>query len=195
MRKIPTLFMRNRDTDNRVRDEVDPECQWVIDGEGYATQKHDGTCCMVRDEKLYKRYELRPGKEPPEDFEPAGDVDENTGKQQGWVPVGKGPEDKWHREAMETLVYRSGPENNKDGTYELCGPRVQGNPEGFERHVLVQHGSISMKAPRSFDELRDWLAERDIEGIVWHHPDGRMCKIKKRDFGLKRKPDNQAQGE
>ena len=24
----------------------------------------------------------------------------------------------------------------------------------------------------------------DIEGIVWHHPDGRMAKIKRRDFGL-----------
>jgi hypothetical protein len=26
----------------------------------------------------------------------------------------------------------------------------------------------------------------NIEGIVWHHPDGRMAKLKLRDFGVKR---------
>jgi len=35
--------------------------------------------------------------------------------------------------------------------------------------------------------FREWLKGRDIEGLVFHHPDGRMAKIKKRDFGLKRK--------
>jgi len=35
--------------------------------------------------------------------------------------------------------------------------------------------------------LREWFKGRDIEGLVFHHPDGRMAKIKKRDFGLKRK--------
>jgi hypothetical protein len=30
------------------------------------------------------------------------------------------------------------------------------------------------------------LAGKDIEGIVWHHSDGRMAKIKLRDFGHKR---------
>ena len=24
-----------------------------------------------------------------------------------------------------------------------------------------------------------------VEGIVWHHPDGRMVKIKRKDFGFK----------
>lgn len=44
--------------------------------------------------------------------------------------------------------------------------------------------------PRTVSELRDWLSSRDIEGLVFQHPDGRMAKIKKRDFGLPRKPDN-----
>lgn len=26
----------------------------------------------------------------------------------------------------------------------------------------------------------------NVEGVVWHHPDGRMVKIKTRDFGLTR---------
>jgi hypothetical protein len=42
-------------------------------------------------------------------------------------------------------------------------------------------------APRTFNELREWLSGMDIEGIVFHHPDGRMAKIKKRDFGIRRK--------
>lgn len=29
------------------------------------------------------------------------------------------------------------------------------------------------------------LVENVIEGLVWHHDDGRMAKIKRRDFGLK----------
>ena len=40
--------------------------------------------------------------------------------------------------------------------------------------------------PRTFDGLREWLHDRDIEGLVFHHPDGRMAKIKLRDFGMKR---------
>jgi hypothetical protein len=31
----------------------------------------------------------------------------------------------------------------------------------------------------------DGQTHKDIEGIVWHHPDGRMVKIKKKDFGYK----------
>jgi len=74
------------------------------------------------------------------------------------------------------------------GTLELLGPNIQGNPEKLEMNVLVQHSCIIdyPDAPRTFEALRDWLAGKDIEGLVWHHPDGRMAKIKLRDFGLKR---------
>lgn len=45
------------------------------------------------------------------------------------------------------------------------------------------------KTPEAvFQQLVDFLSDRDTEGIVWHHPDGRMCKIKKRDLGLPRLP-------
>jgi hypothetical protein len=77
----------------------------------------------------------------------------------------------------------------QDGTYELVGPKVQGNPERYERHTLIRHANaqIFQNAPREFNDLRSWLTDKDIEGIVFHHPDGRMGKIKKRDFGLARK--------
>jgi len=177
MKKIISLYQRNYDGDHLVRDEVVPGAEWVPAGEGAATRKWDGTCCLVRDGKLWKRYEVKPGGKPPQNFEPANDVDAATGKQQGWVPVGDGPEDRWHKEAFS---------GEPDGTYELLGPKVQGNPDGFERHVLVPHGKQIVDAPRTFDALKAWLAETNIEGVVWHHPDGRMVKIKVKDFGVKR---------
>jgi hypothetical protein len=36
--------------------------------------------------------------------------------------------------------------------------------------------------PRDFDGLREYLASFNGEGIVFHHPDGRMVKIRRTDF-------------
>jgi hypothetical protein len=180
MQKIISLYQRNYDTDRLVREEVVPGAEWVLAGEGTATRKWDGTCCLVRNGNLYKRYEVKRGNKPPKNFEPACDVDPRTGKQQGWLPVGNGPEDQWHREAFPSSVVLF------DGTYELVGPKVQGNPERQSCHVLIPHGAHEVDAPRSFVALREWLRTADIEGVVWHHPDGRMVKIKARDFGWKR---------
>ena len=181
MQKIISLFQRNYDGDRLVRNEVVPGAEWVLAGEGEATIKFDGTCCLVRDGKLFKRYEVKRGKKPPANFEPASEVDEKTGKQQGWVPIGDGPEDRWHREAFATVL--------PDGTYELCGPKIQGNPEGFKSHILVPHGAelLPDDCPRTYDGLKEYLKDAGIEGVVWYHPDGRMVKIKAKDFGLKRK--------
>jgi hypothetical protein len=75
-----------------------------------------------------------------------------------------------------------------DGTYELVGPKIQGNPENALRNVLVKHGECPLEnVPRDFVGIKAYLPERDIEGIVWHHPDGRMAKIKAKDFGIRRK--------
>jgi hypothetical protein len=181
MKKIVSLFQRNYEGDRQVRDEIVPGAEWVAAGEGVATRKYDGTCCLIRNGKLYKRYEVQKGKQPPANFEPANDVDTNTGKQQGWLPVGDGPEDVYHREAFAGRSLA-------EGSYELLGPKIQGNPEAAAKHTLVAHAQADqlLDCPRTFAELREYLRTRDIEGIVWHHPDGRMVKIKARDFGIKR---------
>lgn len=197
MKKIISLFQRNYDDDRLVRNEVVPGAEWVLDGLGTATRKFDGTCCLIRDGKLYKRYEIKVGGKAPPNFESANEVDEATGKQQGWVPVGDGPDDKWHRVGLDNLlatqegrvlepeVYLA--EGDLDGTYELCGPKIQGNQEKLLYHTLIPHGCEKLPlAPRNYDGIKDFLSTADIEGIVWHHEDGRMAKIKKRDFGFKR---------
>lgn len=180
MKKTPTIFDRDWNGDrSRVVNQPHPDCGWVFAGEGIPTRKIDGTSSLIRDGALFKRRELKRGEKAPPAFEVA-DTDAETGKTVGWVPVGDGPEDCWHREAFSADL--------ADGTYELVGPKVQGNPEGYATHTLVRHDSLGITdpVPRDFDGLASWLAGRDIEGLVFHHPDGRMAKIKLRDFGLKR---------
>lgn len=182
MKKIISLFARNYDGDHLVRNEVVPGAEWVLAGEGIPTPKFDGTCCRWHDDTLWKRHELKAGKPAPEGFVAAQDADPVTGDIPGWVPVGDSPADRWHREALENTIGQMSP-----GTYELIGPKVQGNPERTDKHMLVPHGKRELDSvPRDFNGIREYLRGRDIEGIVWHHPDGRMVKIKGRDFGFKR---------
>lgn len=181
MKKIKTIFKRNPENMREILPEVTPGCEWVFEGEGVATRKYDGSCCMVRDGKLYKRREVKEGKQIPADFEEE-DFDKNTGKRFGWVPVTDSPEDKYHNEAFCPGL--------PDGTYELLGPKIQRNMEGEESHRLQAHSEAQKleDCPREFDSLALWFKSMDIEGVVWHHPDGRMAKIKLRDFGVKRAP-------
>ena len=185
MRKIPTLFKRDFSNNGVIIDTYSDDVAWVVLGEGVATRKYDGTCCLVRNGKLLKRYELKPGRTAPPDFE-LEDEDELTGKKMGWVEVGWGSEDKWHREAI------TGGNPDKvdlpDGTYELLGPKVQGNPEHVDKYYFQKHSDAEVleNVPVGFEELKEYLTDKDIEGIVWHHPDGRMVKVKKKDYRLKR---------
>lgn len=189
MKKIPTIFIRDwQGNKSLVTQEPNPECNWVFNGEGVPTRKWDGTSCLVKDRVLYKRYELKSGKTPPDGFFPAQEVDSETGKQPGWVPVGDGPDDKAYREAVQP----DRPSNVvlfADGTYELVGPKVQSNPDGYAQHTLVRHGEHILHQvttlPKTYDAFKTYLEFNAIEGIVWHHPDGRMAKLKARDMGLK----------
>ena len=60
MKKTPTIFVRDMSKQPAL---VTPEwkhgCEWVRDGEGVPTLKVDGTCCMVRDGKYFKRREVK----------------------------------------------------------------------------------------------------------------------------------------
>lgn len=54
MHKTPSVFLRNPENMNEMTREVNPLCQWVLDGEGVATRKYDGNCVML-DEDGHKR--------------------------------------------------------------------------------------------------------------------------------------------
>lgn len=179
MKKIPTVFTRDESTNRRyVTSEVAAGCEWVLAGEGVPTRKYDGTCVMLAlGGNWWARREVKPGKGAPEDFVEI-EHDDVTGKTVGWEPIQESSFAKWHADA---LAY---PQRRLPGTYELCGPKVNSDPERYLEHVLIEHANAELLpgVPRDFDGLRDWLLGHEYEGIVWHHPDGRMAKLKRRDF-------------
>jgi len=262
MKKINTLYRKNPENLSMVVNMVDPDNNWVLEGDGIATRKTDGTASAIIDSEIYKRYDarLKTGKqltrmnyyidvlevgvevakvsnkkftdlshidtivefvihpvtnhkaarlenngivdirglkptdpvlqknyykEVPVGAIPCQEPDNITGHWPHWVKCERNnPEDKFHFEAfdkMETII---------NGTYELCGEKVQGNPEKVTGHVLIKHGGEVLPITDfSFDGLKTYLSdpELDIEGIVFHHKiDDRMCKIRKVDFGIKR---------
>ena len=119
MKKIPTIFNRNYNP-CRVFNMQHPDCDWVFNGEGVATRKWDGTCCMIKDGEYLKRRCVKMGKPIPLNFIKE-EFQESTGKRFGWVPVTE--EDKWHIEALRSI--------NPDGMYELIGPKIQGKGDTY----------------------------------------------------------------
>lgn len=188
MQKVITLFKRDYEGTRLVFDELVEGAEWVTAGEGRATEKIDGTSCLIRDGQLFKRYDAKKGKTPPADFEPAQDEpDPVTGHWPGWIPVGDGPEDKWHRQAWDGIKGAVEAGLYKESTYELIGPKVQGNKYQLTEHKFRLHGDVTLEdVPRNFEDLKRYLEDHpQYEGIVWHHPDGRLVKLKRRDFGFR----------
>ena len=187
MKKIPTLFKRTEDR-RHVTDEVTPGCEWVLNGEGVATRKWDGTCVRIgrtwHDGPLVTietRREVKPGKTPPA-FWVEVDHDETTGKRVGWEPYQQSGFAKFIDEAINTD--EPDPDEWPEGTYELIGPKINGNPDNHDAHVLRRHGLVKVPGwtGRSFEDIRRAVTGLSWEGVVFHHPDGRMAKIKRRDF-------------
>lgn len=89
-----------------------------------ATRKYDGTACAIIDGLLYKRYDVKKGKAVPKFAIPCQEPDHITGHWPHWVLCQRdNPADKYHFEGLDNL------DRKEDGTYELCGPKIQGNPE------------------------------------------------------------------
>ena len=191
MKKIPTLFERDPENKQLVINKITPGCEWISEIPAVARRKYDGACCAIIDGKLYKRRVIKGRERVPGNFRIV-DVIPNFEKGDtlcGWIPITDDPTDQYFREGYQNgCAEESLQKELADGTYELLGPKVQGNPEGYSMHVLFPHAytEVLINAPRDYDALKHYLERRDIEGIVFAHNDGRMAKIKKRDFGLKR---------
>lgn len=187
MKKISTLYKKNPENLGLVINEINPENQWVFDGEGIPTRKYDGTACAVIDGLLYKRYDVKKGRKVPDGAIPCQEADEITGHHPHWLLCSHNEaSDKYFFEGYNSLAELGKVE---DGTYELIGEKVQGNPEKIKEHHLIKHGITVLKLPAlEFEALKQYLVnpENDIEGIVFHHKtDSRMCKLRKSDFGIK----------
>lgn len=194
MKKIPTLFKRTFDENNvvSITNEVTEGLEGILDGEGIATVKWDGACVMVKNGMLYKRYDAKNGKTPPEGAIPCCDPDPVTGHWPHWVVCDYAKsEDKWLCEAylkaqdhMMSLERRV-----EDGTYEVIGPKFQGNPYNLNDNIMLPHGSEPIRelnyGTRTFERIRHYLETHNVEGIVFWKDGKPVCKIKRTDFGLK----------
>lgn len=201
MRKIPTVFQRDPADRRYLLPEVTPGCEWVLDGEGIATRKYDGTCVarlqlnpMDYDARWYARREVKPGNLPPEGWQ-CIETDLVTGKSVGWEPIENSPFAKFHAQALKNFPGQI----LTPGTFELFGPKINGNPEQVVAHCLIRHAEAEILPEffeqhkmRSFSSIRRTVQAYipyNCEGIVYHHPDGRMAKIKVRDFPQERNSD------
>ncbi len=206
MKKISTFFKKDPNDLGRVIDEINPENQWVIDGNAISTRKFDGIATSIIDGNIHKRLDVKKGKTPPQGAIPCQEADKITGHHPHWVKCDRSnPADKIFFEAFDLLAeqfkdkYQDGSFTNSDidGTYELCGETISTerfkpklNVEGITGHQLIKHGSETLFITNlSFEGIKAFLQDEnnDIEGIVFHHKtDGRMCKIRKKDFGIER---------
>jgi hypothetical protein len=189
MQKIPTCFQRG--ADHFVTGVITRGCEWVLAGEGIPTRKWDGTCTMFDGTSWWARREVQPGKPSPANFRPIG-ADDTTGRTVGWEPIEQSGFAKWHAEAVTDQEAIDDPEYatylGAHGTFELIGPKVNRGPDGHPCHALIRHGvhvvdlsALGGESPTPQGLIRFCQAE-GWEGIVWHHPDGRMAKLKVRDF-------------
>lgn len=200
MKKISTLYKKNPNDLGRVINEINSENNWVIEGYGIPTQKFDGTSVSIINGELYKRYDIKLWKKKkgkiiiftkeqlqakiPINAIACQEPDEKSGHWPHWVLCKREDNsNKYHFEAFDNEM------NLKDGTYELCGEKIQGNPEKINGHKLIKHGSVILPITDfSFMALEKYLEITNIEGIVFHHKNcDKMCKIRKSDFGIKRK--------
>lgn len=210
MKKIPTLFVRDYTT-GFVIPEINPSCEWVMEEPWPAHRKYDGTCVGLFptvngeprinegigsheindvgqiDEKWFARREVKQGHEFPDDFE-IEQFDPTTKKTFGWAPIEQSPFYKHFLEAEANL------EKRYFGSYELCGPKINGNPEGLKKHTLVHHWGTEllanihvldiheMSVEDAYDALKHTLGYMPIEGVVWYGATNGMAKLKRKDF-------------
>ena len=182
MQKIETIF--DRGSDFKVTPKIRAGTEWVFAGEGVATEKVDGTnvritvqsgkVLMVEKRRNPTREEKAKGDEP------------------GYIAANRDvPQDKHIFRAVDGTDVSKIP----DGSWpcEAIGPKIQGNPLALESptcYVFSLNPTIVADVPREYDGLKEFLKTFDslyspghkAEGIVYHHPDGRMAKIKVRDF-------------
>ncbi|MDE5860854.1 MAG: hypothetical protein K2H28_01520 [Ruminococcus sp.] len=71
-----------------------------------------------------------------------------------------------------------------NGTYEAVGEHFNGNPYNLKGDFLIQHGKNFVEVERTFEGVRKFLKENNVEEIVFWLDDKPVCKIKRTDFGF-----------
>lgn len=187
MKKIPTLFERVYENHKivDVLPNITPGCEEAFFN-GVATIKIDGSCCAIIDGTFFKRYDCKKGKTPPEGAIPCCDPDPVTGHWPHWVKVSMSdPADKWFVAAYKHTLFDKTHLESGIHTYEAIGPHFQGNPYRISFDVLEPHGAlVEHFLERTFEGVKSYLEEHEIEGVVFWLNGKPVCKVKRSDFGL-----------
>lgn len=191
--KIKSPFYRGDDTKWRVIDKIPDNMKWVFEDDGVmATEKLDGTNIGFRIEggrvvECYNRTErIEPLALKGTHWRYAFLDGLNNSIEKGWIDKLEG--DRVHYG-------------------ELIGPYINGNPHQVDKHYLVPFEYLKIHCcwrtwqentyPKTFEMLSNWLKSDDFfslfsrrligkkissEGLVFHHPDGRVAKLRRDMF-------------
>lgn len=173
MERTPTLFLRDNQT-HELTIATTPGCEWVLAGEGVATEKIDG---------LTMRLHVCAGRLVSVERRRAGQF------------VALTPTDPQDIDLL-AAARNTRVDWWEDGDYtcEAIGPTIAGDryreARPTSRRLDPQMLPIYQDAPRDFAGLWRFLLDlrslhqprAESEGIVFWHPNGRRAKIKVRDF-------------
>ncbi len=186
MRKILTIFDRNWETNRKVNEKL------IVDFDfknAVATEKLDGMNIRltIRQHTVVRVEKRRnPSK-----------IQKQKGITEPWYvdAIESAPEDKWIYDAVKNTNFSDVSDGEWSG--EALGKNIQGNPLNLEHNQVFlfsypkwRERIVLKNVPTTFDALRDYLKNQKslignkapIEGIVWHHINGDMVKIKCKDF-------------
>ncbi len=182
MKKIKTIFERNWEGDKTVIDQLSEG----VDLTGaIATEKLDGmnVRLTVRNHTVVRVEKRRnPDK-----------IQKHKGIEEPWYvdAYEAEPSDRYIFEAVKGTDLSDIPDGEWSG--EALGENIQGNPLGLKGNTVCLFSCgkapVLENVPIDYEALREWLPKQqskfgtgNIEGIVWHLPDGTMFKIKTKDF-------------
>lgn len=187
-RKMTALFEIDR-VQHVGTDVINKNSEWVFTEPAVATVKRDGTGVLVTETgEILVRRSVKKGKRIPDGFRLA-EIDPVTGHMFGVEPM--------NQSGFKAMLQEALPATGKTlepGTYELCGPKVNGNPEGFDHHVLIRHGAevlpiipdMRTVAPEEahalLKDIFTELQEQGVEGVVWWGADDKRVKLRVKDF-------------
>jgi len=169
-----------------VTEEIDPDYLWVFENEHVlATEKMDGTCVSIVLE--------------------GGQIASIWNRTNRVPLLGK---EKYYISEGILASYRKGYiDMLTDGQWfgELIGEKLQGNPYKITGHLWIPFRTYTQehlayksfhKYPKNYESLSRWFKDdlfsllyrrrtgvvSPAEGIVFVHPDGRMCKLRRDMF-------------
>lgn len=186
VKKMPALFEIDR-LAHKATTVINEKAAWIFNEPARATIKRDGTSITVNEDgTVFARRAVKKGKTAPNGFIPA-ETDSFTGSTFGLEPVTQSGFHKMFQQASQGRFL-------PPGTYELCGPKINGNPESLSEPVLFSHGSddaieipdmSTMPREEAYETLKTIFADykaRGIEGVVWAGANGKRTKLRVKDF-------------